>query len=859
MAAHIEKGARWGAWTVTTVVWAYNAALLSAAVSMVSLVIATLPQRPGIAPWWLFAVACFAVESFVVYLRFGRQAASISLGEVVLALGLAFASPLGLVVGRLLGEAATLAVGRSRNVAKVLFNLSLIVFETTVALWVFSRVSSGTASDGITQWRAVFVATAAAILVNQIVVVIMLQVHKRSWQPKEQILLPLLSALANTSLGALAVVVLGTDLLAGLLLLGVGAVLLIAYKSYNRLREQHESLTLLQDLAHSVGNSLDAGETGRTLLEQTRKLLRAEVAEVVLLPDASPPIRLHLSQQGTDVVEELHSPDPGIARTLAEGGYLLATRHEQNGDVRAFLIPRGFRDAIVVPLRTASTKGWLMVGNRLGETASFATHDMRLLQAIADHASILLENDRLIQRLRREVADKEHQASHDALTGLPNRVLFNAVIRDAIANLTTGGSQFAVMLLDLNGFKDVNDTLGHHVGDVLLKQVAERLLAGPGIVARLGGDEFGVLLTESSEEAAQVTGQRTHRALEEPFVVAGSQLYVGASIGVALFPCHADTAEQLLQRADVAMYQAKGSRSGCCVYDPEHDRNSHQKLALAAELRATLEAGGLQVHYQPKAAVGTGRVIGVEALVRWIHPERGFIPPDEFIPLAERTGLIHHLTECVLDLALTQQRAWREVGYDINVAVNVSAGTILAPGFLESLKGRLKRLHVPGEALTLELTESQVMADPDRAVAVLRSLREVGIRVSIDDFGTGYSSLSQLKRLPVDELKIDKSFVFGMCRDDDDAVIVRSTIELAHNLGLQVVAEGVEDAETWQRLASLRCDSAQGYYLSRPVPATELTTWLESSKAVRLSPRPSSTDLERVTGPLPLGLAPRGD
>ena len=432
--------------------------------------------------------------------------------------------------------------------------------------------------------------------------------------------------------------------------------------------------------------------------------------------------------------------------------------------------------------------------------------------------------------LRHQAEVNEHQALHDSLTDLPNRTLFHDRVRQALTSARRDHVPAAVMIMDLDRFKEVNDTLGHASGDELLKQVGLRLeesLRESDTVARLGGDEFGVLLPKVVDaETAVAVARKLRTTLEEPFTIHGLALQMEASIGIALYPDHGNDVQSLLQRADVAMYVAKEHPAGCEVYTRERDDYSPDRLTLLTELRRAIDRGELLLHYQPKADLRTGEIRGVEALVRWQHPERGMIPPDEFIPAAQKTGVIAPLTMFVLDEALRQCRTWSLQGLELCVAVNLSTRNLLDVHLPQAVGELLARWEVPAGLLELEITESTILADPVRAMQVLSRLDEMGVRLSIDDFGTGYSSLAYLKRLPVDELKIDKSFILGMDESENDEVIVRSTIDLGRNLGLCVVAEGVESPQAWSRLAQLGCNVAQGYYLSRPVPAEQLTQWL---------------------------------
>jgi diguanylate cyclase (GGDEF)-like protein len=386
--------------------------------------------------------------------------------------------------------------------------------------------------------------------------------------------------------------------------------------------------------------------------------------------------------------------------------------------------------------------------------------------------------------------------------------------------------------MDLDRFKEVNDTLGHNSGDVLLQELAARLqgtLRESDTIARLSGDEFGILLPRVSGVPAVVdVAQRIRDVLKEPFVLQDLPLAVEASVGAALYPEDGEDVDTLIQRADVAMYLAKGANSDFELYDPRADEYDPNRLVLVGELHRAIAEKELLIYFQPKAELRTGDVKGAEALVRWRHPQRGLLPPDEFIPLAQHTGLVRPLTLYVLDEALRQCAIWRLDGLDLRVAVNVAMRNLLDMQFPDDVTDLLSQWGIAPDRLELEITESAIMADPFRVRNVLTRLSEMGVRLSIDDFGTGYSSLAYLKRLPVRELKIDKSFVMNMTEDENDAVIVRSTIDLGRNLGLEVVAEGVQSGEIWRELDRYGCDVAQGFYLSGPLPGEELTVWLKA-------------------------------
>jgi diguanylate cyclase (GGDEF)-like protein len=425
------------------------------------------------------------------------------------------------------------------------------------------------------------------------------------------------------------------------------------------------------------------------------------------------------------------------------------------------------------------------------------------------------------------VSEREHQAMHDALTGLPNRTNLFERLEDALIERASDES-VAVLLMDLDRFKDINDALGHDTGDEVLRLVARRIRAAldeHATVARLGGDEYAVVLPHIRDvDAAVSIAQEIRSRLSAPLPVAGMALEVAGSIGIAVAPQHGNDAATLMKRADISMYEAKQG-TGVGVYEAESDDLSVRRLELAGALRRAIDDGELMVYYQPKARLSDGAIIGAEALVRWQHPEYGMLPPDDFISIAERTGLIGALTNFVLRRAISQCRSWHARGWDLSVAVNLSVVGLIDLDLPESIDGMLRVAGLDPKYLTLEITESSIM-DTGRTVAAIDRLARLGPRLSIDDFGTGYSSLSYLQKLPVHEVKVDKSFTMSMSANESDAAIVKSIVDLAHNLDLKVVAEGVEDRGSWQRLERMGCDIAQGYYLSRPIPPEAFDEWL---------------------------------
>jgi len=440
---------------------------------------------------------------------------------------------------------------------------------------------------------------------------------------------------------------------------------------------------------------------------------------------------------------------------------------------------------------------------------------------------------RVTARLRGQVEQIERLALYDVLTELANRRLFHDRLEQALLAGQRNGTGFALMLLDLDRFKEINDTLGHQTGDAVLVHLAERLkdvARATDTVARLGGDEFAlVLLGAQDASSALFVAERIRRVLEEPFVVDGLTLQLEASIGMAIYPRDGADAEQLLKRADIALYASKDSHIPV-VYATEHDQHSAEGFGLVAQIRNAIENGELLVHFQPEVDLATGQTRRVEALVRWNHPERGLLWPDSFIPLACQSALVRPITRFVLDASLRQCREWHEAGIEVGVAINLAARDLSDSRLEEEVSEALRRWRIEPEMLELEIPESAVMTERERVHRMLARLSERGVRIAVDDFGSGYASLSHLKQLPVDVLKIDQSFIQNLGKNEEDDAIVRSTIDLAHSLGIVVVAEGVESEDVLARLTALGCDLAQGYCLAHPVPAEDVTAWLADRK-----------------------------
>ncbi len=460
-----------------------------------------------------------------------------------------------------------------------------------------------------------------------------------------------------------------------------------------------------------------------------------------------------------------------------------------------------------------------------------------------DELKILEERFKLLANaIKNETEALEYQASHDPLTDLPNRKMLNERLQNTLSRSKVSQSPLVLIISDLNHFKEINDTLGHHIGDVVLQQAAERLyntVRKTDTVARLGGDEFSILLPDTSTAEACKIARNIIDIFKIPFVAEGHNLNVGISIGIAESPRHGKDVNILVQRADVAMYDAKRGKKGYAVYDPEQDTHNVSKLELMSELREKIDADDIELHYQCKQDIKSGKFIGAEALLRWNHPERGYIPPDDIIPLAVQSGLIKPLTRLVMQKAIQQCADWHNRGFKLSVSINISVHCLHDNMLAHSLREYLHQYKLPAQYCILELTESDIMSDPIKAKNILTEIDTIGAHISIDDFGTGYSSLAYLKQLPVSEIKIDRSFVMEMDKDENDKVIVRTIIDLAHNLGLSVVAEGVETEVSYALLKTLGCNVAQGFFLHKPANNDRLMNFLKTTGGI--SPMTSNT------------------
>ncbi len=803
---------------------------IASALILTRLDLDVVPTTEWTMPAWVVALLAIGAAFLVFDVEFRSETYTFTFSEMVLILGLFFATPLSLVIGRLGGELLFLTVRERQPLRKLVMNLSAFFAETVVLLMVQQALLSPLDIRQPLSWLVALLAVLAAEIVGFAAVATAVRWHGGPLTFRSILQIGLVTAPANTSLTLVIGILLDVQPSAVPLLGGVAVFLLLTYRAHSSLRQRYESLSLLYDFTHLVSGVREPDAVLDAMLTQAKDLLRAERAEFWLLTGTDSCRRYVVNDSGHT------STTPDLPSAL---GAVLTDEFAERRDARVFargrtddesvavLAELDARDAMMAPIVEGDALiGFVVTANRLSDIYSFAAQDARMFATLASHAGVALQNGRLIIRLHDQARQREHEARHDPLTGLANRVRF----ADRLAERFDGGGsddQIVIALMDLDGFKEINDTLGHQSGDQVLVEVADRLRSAVDdstLVVRLGGDEFGLLGASSARPSAVASMcRRIRSAVAEPMEIDGIVVTMGVSIGLAVAPDDGDNAETLMRRADVAMYSAKSGRDGgVCFYDATRDENTPRRLALGHELRLAVDAGQIRPVFQPKVSLLDGRMTGVECLCRWDHPTLGEIMPDEFIPLADRIGVNGSLTTFMLSSALEQADRWHAAGNDWGVAVNISMSTLLDDDLAAIVRRLLSTTSVPPGMVTLEITETHVMSDAVRATRALTELAALGVRLSVDDFGTGYSSLAYLQRLPVDEVKIDKVFVQALETDQGAAAIVRSVLDLARNLDLWVVAEGVEHAEIAERLRMLGCAEAQGFHFARPMPGSEI-------------------------------------
>ncbi len=817
------SGSGWTLWVV--------AALTAALAAMTAALIVTMPgslvhpSRAG--PWWSAVIIAFAfglAERHVFHIEYRQESVSFSLSEVPTVFALVFLGPIVAIVVRMIGSLAVLLLRPHPIAHKVLFNAALFSFELALAYAIVRRILDTMQFDEGRFLVAAAVGVTAASLIGPLAVSLVVSSHEGdAWahllnEIRTSVVTgPVSAAIAVVSV-APAMFGLGYVVFSVVPAVAVWVVLM----QLGRLRQRLRDLEALHGFTRVVGGSLDLDEIAAIALTEVAGVLRASSGFLQVYDEGGAVLRT-ATTGSTAIAAPTGRDDPrwqavSVARTA------IGFRLDADGVVR--IDPRDRCDRIAVPVRDDHGElALLVIGGRLGRTDQFTNHDVVRINTIAEQLAASLRTTRLH-------AAMERIALHDTLTGHSNRAGFEHLVDDELADPRPPGLSAAVLVLDLDQFKEVNDTLGHHVGDQALVEFARRVskvLAPGDLLARFGGDEFALFVARPDPGLVRDLADRILTESHAPLELDGFGIVVTVSIGIAMVSDDDSNAAAVLRRADIAMHAAKTHHVGSEIYREEIDRRTPERLSLLGDLREALDHGRIDVHYQPKIDLATSTVIGVEALARWHHPTRGWVPPDDFIAVAEETGLIRQLTDHVLTTAIRDTRSWLDGGYDIGCAVNVSTLDLLDELLAERVAHRLRQHHLAPGKLTLEITESSLMSDTPRTMATVDRLRQIGIGLSLDDFGTGYSSLSYLRRLPVNELKIDRSFVANMLLEPQDEVIVRSTIDLGHNLGLLVVAEGIENRPVEDRLRSLGCDTGQGYGISRPLSIELLGKWLTTT------------------------------
>lgn len=826
---------------ITNRVFSLSTAMIGAIATLVfvSFSMHTAAPNPSIGvPAVAIAVLFALAARYSVRESLGGTAHVLAISEVPIVLGLFSLTPAELTLAALLGTLGAKLLRWRAPWDHAIFTIAVTVWEAVVVSAAFHWLVSDARVFSSRTWLFALALVVAARFVR---ILLTMGVVRLTGAPVDRrlavstLVFATAACLSLTGLALVGLMVATQSRLAIGLVVLVCAIPAVTYRAYVVLRERHERLRALYDFTEGLTHSTALADVLDAVLDGSRAVMNTHRAEVLLLDGAS---AVHRSIGGG--IGAVSSPGTGdlLWQQVVDHGKSVSWSVTV-GDPQTlrYLESIGARDLVAAPLRhDDELLGVLLVRDRLEDVPPITRSDRDLFGAVADQSAIAVHAARLSLRVRTEESERLKVAAHDMLTGLPNRASFHLAI-DALCRELVGvdETRAAVFSLDLNRFKEVNSALGHATGDALIIGVANRVSAvmpRDAIVARLGGDEIAVLVTGiTTAVAAMQLAEALQSALRIEFAIEDLVVTTDAAIGIVLVPDHGRDHITLMRRADVAMYSAKEHREGAvAVFDPDQEEVSNRQIGLVRDLRTAIENGELTVDYQPKANLSDGWIVGAEALVRWNHPRLGMVPPEEFIALAEHAGLVPALTTSVLHESLRQCRVWLEQGLGLHVAVNLSARSLREVGLVSRVKSALDAHGVPASLLTLEITEGEYVQDGPVARKTLQQLHELGVCLSIDDFGTGYSSLSYLARLTADEVKIDKSFITTMVDDEVNTAIVRAVVELAARLGLRTVAEGAEDQRTWDRLAELGIDTAQGYYLSRPVSGEVLGAWLEERR-----------------------------
>jgi diguanylate cyclase (GGDEF)-like protein len=774
----------------------------------------------------------------VVRLDIRRHGVEVSLSEVPFVLALCYLSPTLMLATRVL-SALIVQIVRKADPVKGTFNVVMAWAGTACASYIVMGFELRDLPDP-RSWSLL----AGAVLANSLLttlsvggVITLVQGPSHMRRLWRSLGFSVVVTGMNIIVGLTVLLTLQASRWSVLLLACLAVTLGFGYRSYVRFMTQHKNVTEMYNLARVLSSTGSDGTLADVLLVRVRAAVEAESATLWLPAQGRHPEVLLSARVDYDgLLDSATTPDSLRQQSVASGETVLAGPRAPSVELRDALKGTGVKDAIVVPLRSGTVAiGTLEVAGRLGDRPLFGPDDLRFVETIAAHAGVALENARLVDRLR-------FDAMHDPMTCLPNRRRMLAALGEAIAAPPLGET-IAVVLFDVVGLRQVNESLGYAAGDRILTEVAKRLrdLAPAGaMIARVGGDEFVVELRAVNAESALTMAESIRDGLREPIAIDSLAVDVDATVGVAVHPEHGDSPDVLLQRAEVAAYMAK-QQGVIQLFNAGLESRSARRLGLAGDLRRALDCDELEVYFQPKLAIPDRRLLGVECLARWEHGVHGFVAPLDVVAVAEHTGQLGRLTEFVLREGLRRARGWRDSGQSLSIAINVAARTLLDPSFPDQVASLLEEFGVSPHLVTLEITEAAMVADSERPLPTIHRLHEVGVRLSVDDFGTGFSSLAYLRRLPIQEIKVDRTFVQGMATDPRDLAIVRTVADMARHLDLTSVAEGVESEVTLGMLRDIGCDVGQGFLFSRPLPYERLDTWLRGqarTATVRHEPEP---------------------
>lgn len=789
-------------------------------------------------PWTKVAIVALMIgvaEHVVIRLAVRRQVLAFNIMEIPILFAMFWLPPLVMLALRIPFSIYVRTIRRPMALPRALYNTSVNYLEMSLAMLIFAHIGHTDPGDPRT-WVAVYVAFAPANLFGSLAVmagmVLMWGAMDRT-DVVNAFVASIVPLVVNPTLGLVALIALDVNPWSVIPLMVLGAVMIAGYRLYTRSRRHFHIVEGLYEFTSTIDTARLHGGFADVILNRARQLIGAEQAalwvpaqgrhaEVSLVAKAGEHGLIDDARQKDAIRQRVIETGRSVAASLVNSPLPMA-----DPELAAELRNLKFEEVIAVPLRSGSSViGCLEFTNRIGEFQTFNTDELRLAEMIAAHAAVAMENARLLDRLR-------FDGYHDSLTGLANRRQLQQALSTAIQDAPSPGEVVAIMQFDIDSLRDVNETLGHEAGNRLLIEIGRRLrdkAPSGALVARLDGDEFALVMRVQGADAATAAALDLRLALAEPVTIDKLSLDVSTAVGIALFPDHGTDAETLLQRADVANQVAKNNPRAIQLYQPTMEQRSLHRLSLVSELRHAIDDDALTVYYQPKVKLASKELVGMECLVRWEHPDHGVVSPEDFAPIAEHAGLAGLMARHVLKTSLAQCRRWREQGNMLGVSVNLSPRNLLDPHLPNQIRAMLAEAGVPADQLTLEFAESAFAAEIDtrseRPLRALRELHDIGVRIAIDDFGAGHSTLSYLQKLPVHEVKIDRSLIAEMTSDPGDLGVVRTVTDLGHRFGLVVVAEGVENELTLTMLEQTGCDIVQGFLFSRPLPADRIDEWM---------------------------------